>query len=265
MLSALFCFIKDTDIGHGRVLWSKKELCFRSFTGWQGEKNGSLEMDCGDGGDLDSSRHLDSSAVFIGIDRGLKRRGAGIKTHVLVCLGSAIVMLTSEYMFRTFPSAKADMARMGAQVISGIGFLGVGTIMVTGRNQVRGLTTAACLWVCACEGLAAGIGFVDGAFYGLILIAVTLKLLTRVDTMIHEHAKVFDFYLEFTSSRCVGAFMDTMRSKDVKIVSFDIAKNKLKGEGPSATMSVEVQDKSLRKTLLGDIQAMEEIRFAEEL
>ena len=133
--------------------------------------------------------------MFIGIDRGLKRRGAGIKTHVLVCLGSAIVMLTSEYMFRTFPSAKADMARMGAQVISGIGFLGVGTIMVTGRNQVRGLTTAACLWVCACEGLAAGIGFVDGAFYGLILIAVTLKLLTRVDTMIHEHAKVFDFYL----------------------------------------------------------------------
>ena len=164
--------------------------------------------------------------MFIGIDRGLKRRGAGIKTHVLVCLGSAIVMLTSEYMFRTFPSAKADMARMGAQVISGIGFLGVGTIMVTGRNQVRGLTTAACLWVCACEGLAAGIGFVDGAFYGLILIAVTLKLLTRVDTMIHEHAKVFDFYLEFTSSRCVGAFMDTMRSKDVKIVSFDIAKGR---------------------------------------
>ena len=164
--------------------------------------------------------------MFIGIDRGLKRRGAGIKTHVLVCLGSALVMLTSEYMFRTFPSAKADMARMGAQVIS---------------------------------------GFVDGAVYGLILIAVTLKLLTRVDTMIHEHAKVFDFYLEFTSSRCVGAFMDTMRSKNVKIVSFDIAKNKLKGEGPSATMSVEVQDKSLRKTLLSDIQAMEEIRFAEEL
>ena len=154
---------------------------------------------------------------------------------------------------------------MGAQVISGVGFLGVGTIMVTGRNQVRGLTTAACLWVCACEGLAAGIGFVVGAVYGLILIAVTLKLLTRVDTMIHEHAKVFDFYLEFTSSRCVGAFMDTMRSKNVKIVSFDIAKNKLKGEGPSATMSVEVQDKSLRKTLLSDIQAMEEIRFAEEL
>lgn len=104
--------------------------------------------------------------MFIGIDRGLKRRGAGIKTHVLVCLGATLVMLTSEYMFRTFPDAKADMARLGAQVISGVGFLGVGTIMVTGRNQVRGLTTAACLWISACEGLAAGIGFVEGAHMG---------------------------------------------------------------------------------------------------
>ncbi len=252
-------------------MWSKKRLCFRSFTGWQGEKNGSLKWIVETAATWTAVgiwiRLLFSLAVgmFIGIDRGLKRRGAGIKTHVLVCLGSAIVMLTSEYMFGHFRPRKRTWRGWAHRLSAASDFLGVGTIMVTGRNQVRGLTTAACLWVCACEGLAAGIGFVDGAFYGLILIAVTLKLLTRVDTMIHEHAKVFDFYLEFTSSRCVGAFMDTMRSKDVKIVSFDIAKNKLKGEGPSATMSVEVQDKSLRKTLLGDIQAMEEIRFAEEL
>ena len=203
--------------------------------------------------------------MFIGIDRGLKRRGAGIKTHVLVCLGATLVMLTSEYMFRTFPDAKADMARLGAQVISGVGFLGVGTIMVTGRNQVRGLTTAACLWISACEGLAAGIGFVEGAAYGLVLIALTLKLLTKVDAMIHNHAKVFDFYLEFNTSSGVGTFMDTMRTKDIRIVSFDIAKSRLKGEGPSATMSIEVQDKTLRKTLLSNIQSMEERRFAEEL
>lgn len=70
------------------------------------------------------------AGMFIEIDRGLKRRGAGIKTHVLVCLGSAIVMLTSEYMFRTFPSAKADMARM-AQVIGGTDFV-ASAIMATG-------------------------------------------------------------------------------------------------------------------------------------
>ena len=102
------------------------------------------------------------TGTVIGIDRGLKRRGAGIKTHALVCLGSALVMLTSEYMSMNFEQ-KADLARLGAQVISGVGFLGVGTILVTEKQRVRGLTTAAGLWACACVGLAIGIGFVEGA------------------------------------------------------------------------------------------------------
>ncbi|MBQ7795651.1 MAG: MgtC/SapB family protein [Lachnospiraceae bacterium] len=203
--------------------------------------------------------------LVIGIDRALKRRSAGVKTHVLVCMGSALVMLTSEYLMRTFPDAKADLTRMGAQVISGVGFLGVGTIMVTGRNQVRGLTTAACLWVCACVGLAAGAGFVEGTVYALILIVVTLKVLTKVDIMVHERANVFSFYLEFNANKSVVGFMDEMRQKNVRISSFDVTKNKIKGEGPSATMTVEVKDKELKKTLLHDIQAMEYVRYAEEL
>ena len=203
--------------------------------------------------------------LVIGIDRALKRRSAGVKTHVLVCMGSALVMLTSEYLMRTFPDAKADLTRMGAQVISGVGFLGVGTIMVTGRNQVRGLTTAACLWVCACVGLAAGAGFVEGTVYALILIIVTLKVLTKVDIMVHERANVFSFYLEFNANKSVVGFMDEMRQKNVRISSFDVTKNKIKGEGPSATMTVEVKDKELKKTLLHDIQAMEYVRYAEEL
>ena len=109
--------------------------------------------------------------MIIGIDRAMKRRSAGIKTHVLVCMGSALVMLTSEYLVRTFPDTKSDLTRMGAQVISGVGFLGVGTIMITGRNQIRGLTTAACLWICASgeDRLLAAvnkwlIGHADGGF-----------------------------------------------------------------------------------------------------
>lgn len=203
--------------------------------------------------------------LVIGIDRAMKRRSAGVKTHVLVCMGSALVMLTSEYLVRTFPEAKADITRMGAQVISGVGFLGVGTIMITGRNQVRGLTTAACLWICACVGLAAGAGFVEGAAYALILIVVTLKVLARVDVIVHERANVFSFYLEFNVNKSVAGFIDEMRMKDVRISSFDVTKNKIKGEGPSATMTVEVRDKELKKTLLHDIQAMEYVRYAEEL
>lgn len=79
----------------------------------------------------------------------MKRRGAGIKTHSLVCLGSTLVMLTSEYMAMNFDQ-KADLARLGAQVISGVGFLGVGTILVTEKQRIKGLMTAAGLWTCAC-------------------------------------------------------------------------------------------------------------------
>lgn len=203
--------------------------------------------------------------VLIGIDRGLKRRGAGIKTHALVCVGSALVMLTSEYISIQFPDIKADMARMGAQVISGVGFLGVGTIMVTGKNQVRGLTTAAGLWACACVGLAAGIGFLEGATYALILIVITLKLLTKIDVLIHNHATIFDFYLEFNSNRSIASFVDSLRQMDLRIVTFDISKGKIKGEGPSAVLTVEIHNKKLREDLLNQIRTMECVRFVEEL
>ena len=76
------------------------------------------------------------SGTLIGIDRGMKRRGAGIKTHVLVCLGATLVMMTGQYIVDCF-GTRQEVARLGAQVISGVGFLGVGTIIVTGRNQVR--------------------------------------------------------------------------------------------------------------------------------
>ena len=81
--------------------------------------------------------------VVIGLDREYRNKGAGIKTHVLVCLGSAMTMIVSEYVAMRFPEVRADMNRIGAQVVSGVGFLGVGTILVTHRNEVRGLTTAA--------------------------------------------------------------------------------------------------------------------------
>lgn len=203
--------------------------------------------------------------VMIGIDRGLKRRGAGIKTHALVCLGSALVMITSQYISIYFSDGRSDMARMGAQVISGVGFLGAGTIMVTGRNQIKGLTTAAGLWVCACVGLTAGIGFLEGAAYALILIVITLKLLTKIDVVIHNHASVFDYYLEFTSSRSIASFIDTLRKTDAKVVSFDISKGKIKGEGPSAILTMEIHNKRLREELPDQLRAMECVRYMEEL
>ena len=101
---------------------------------------------------------------LIGIDRGAKKRGGGARTDAAVCLGAAMVMMTAQYMDIRFPGS-TDISRMAAQVVSGVGFLGAGSIIVAGR-QVKGLTSAASIWICACVGLAAGIGFVDGAVMG---------------------------------------------------------------------------------------------------
>lgn len=202
--------------------------------------------------------------VIIGIDRGMKRRGAGIKTHTLVCLGATLVMVTGQYIYVNF-NGTGDIARLGAQVISGVGFLGVGTIIVTGRNQVRGLTTAAGLWACACIGLAIGIGFVEGAVVTFLLVILTLNVLTRIDVLLHKYAKVFDLYIEFETNKSVAVFIDEMHKENIKLSSFELGKSKIKGEGPNAIVSVEVPDKKKRPRLMDIIREMECVKFVEEL
>lgn len=201
--------------------------------------------------------------LVVGIDRELKRRGAGIKTHVLVCVGAAAVMITSEYLMVKF-GGDLDISRMGAQVISGVGFLGVGTIIVTGRNQVRGLTTAASLWVCACVGLAAGVGYVEGVLIALILLIFTLRILGKLDVVVRRHAKVFDLYLEFTDNKGLTKFVEKMREEQNKITVLQIGKGDV-GEGPNAVVSLEIKDHSKRPGLIDDLRCLEYIRFVEEL
>ena len=144
-----------------------------------------------------------AAGTLIGIDRGMKRRGAGIKTHVLVCLGATLVMMTGQYTFNYFGQGH-DVSRLGAQVISGVGFLGVGTIIVTGRNQVRGLTTAAGLWACACIGLALGIGFYEGAFVMLLLVLLTFVDLHGLTGMFIPTPAFWSFISKWTVPRVLS-------------------------------------------------------------
>ena len=98
---------------------------------------------------------------IIGIEREYKHRPAGIRTHILICLGAAMTTLTSQYLYLEMHYL-TDLSRLGAQVIAGIGFLGAGTIIVTRGNRIRGLTTAAGLWASAVVGLALGGGILRG-------------------------------------------------------------------------------------------------------
>ncbi len=114
---------------------------------------------------------------FIGYEREHSHRPAGFRTHILVAVGSALVMLTSVYIYDT-QGMTGDVTRMSAQVLSGIGFLGAGTILREGFS-VKGLTTAASLWAVACIGIAVGAGFYAGAFVATVVIYLTLNSLKR--------------------------------------------------------------------------------------
>ncbi|NLG05317.1 MAG: MgtC/SapB family protein [Clostridia bacterium] len=204
------------------------------------------------------------SGIVIGIDRGMKRRGAGIKTHVLVCLGATMVMMTGQYVNFYFGQSH-DLTRMGAQVVSGIGFLGVGTIIVTGRNQVKGLTTAAGLWACACIGLAIGVGFYEGAGVMLVLVIMTLIILEKLDSYVFYHSKVLELYVELDSLKHVSEFLKTIRKHDVKITHFEINRTKVKRDYITAMINIELHQVSEREKTLAFLREIEGVLYIEDL
>lgn len=161
---------------------------------------------------------------ILGIERGRKRRPAGFRTYMLVCMGATLVMITNLYLNVIFP--ESDPARMGAQVISGIGFLGVGTIIVTGRNKVKGLTTAAGLWAAACVGLAIGIGFYSGAIIGGIFTFVTMAALQSLDEKVMASTRILNIYVEFAQLSYLGTFITFTKENDFKISDLEINRTK---------------------------------------
>ncbi|MDD5409021.1 MAG: MgtC/SapB family protein [Candidatus Omnitrophica bacterium] len=118
---------------------------------------------------------------LIGLERQAHRREAGLRTHILVALGSCLIMLTSLYVFDIYKDKVAlDPARIAAGVITGIGFLGAGTI-IREPEGIRGLTTAASLWVVSGIGLAVGCGFNKMAVYATVLVLIVLHLLRNIE------------------------------------------------------------------------------------
>ncbi len=127
---------------------------------------------------------------LIGIERELKqKKGAGFRTHILVCIGSCLIMLTSIYVFDIYKDISVfDPSRMAAAVVTGVGFLCAGTIIRQG-DSVAGLTTAASLWISAAIGLAVGCGFYQGAFVGTLVVLLTLLVLRRFEYKISKTKK----------------------------------------------------------------------------
>lgn len=158
------------------------------------------------------------------------------------------------------------MSRLGAQVISGIGFLGAGTIIITGRNQVRGLTTAAGLWASACVGLAIGIGFYEGAVVGGITIFCVMTILHKLDERMRKNSKQLDLYLEFDSPVGLGSFISLAKESSLEISDIQIIKNKTTGKKvTSVLLSVKSKQNQSHADVLQRLGCVDGLNCIEEV
>ena len=201
---------------------------------------------------------------IIGFERGKAGRPAGLRTHILVCLGATLAIMVNQFVYEEF--GISDPTRLGAQVISGIGFLGAGTIIVTGRHQVKGLTTAAGLWATACMGLAIGIGFYKAAIFTCILIAFVTIVLHRLDNFALSKSKVLDVYMELSKSASITAVLDVLRATEVHIDSIELVKPSYDTNASvAAIMTLRLKRKRVRLDVVTAICAIDGVEFAEEI
>lgn len=200
----------------------------------------------------------------IGLERGMQNRPAGLRTYMLVCVGSCLIMMTNQYIYQC--TGVGDPVRMSAQVVSGIGFLGAGTIVVTRRSQIKGLTTAAGLWACAAAGLALGIGFYEGALVGGASIFVVLTLLQRWDNMMRQTGKNLEIYVEIAESVALGDFLRHVRSLNVEFSNINVESDTVLNDGVRAfTVTLKSKRRESHLLLISEIRKFRGVEYLEEL
>ena len=210
----------------------------------------------------------------IGFERGRKRRPAGFRTYMLVCVGSAMTMILSAYLAVMASSVWAeagisvstDLSRFGAQVINGIGFLGAGTIIVTGRQQVKGMTTAAGLWASACMGLCIGAGFFLPAFICCIFIIITVVILSRLERFILSRSRNINLYVEFEDINDLSDVIEKIKRYDTRIFDVEVTKAKYsETKYPNAIFTMRLAKKVSHPTIMAAISEIDTVRSIEEL
>ena len=183
---------------------------------------------------------------------------------MVVCVGATLVMMTNEYLCKLYGTG--DVARLGAQVINGIGFLGAGTIITTGHNRVKGLTTAAGLWTSACIGLAIGSGYYEGAIIGTLAIVVIMVVLHSFDRRLTNNTKAIILYVEFTKMSIIRSLVGFARENNIKVEDVEIEQaNNTMGAKMAAVVTLRLSSKENHLELIEKINSLEGIIFAEEI
>lgn len=202
---------------------------------------------------------------IIGIEREFRRRPAGFRTHILICLGAAMTTLTSQYLLLIM-HYYTDVARLGAQVIAGIGFIGAGTIIVTRRQKVKGLTTAAGLWTSAIIGLCFGCGFYEGGLIATVLLLVTELFFTRIEYYLMRKMPEVNLYMEYSNKLCLENVLSLYREYNIKVLSVEITRQAgNENHNTCAVLSLRLNKKTTLEWLIMQMYAADGMVLVEEV
>ncbi len=202
---------------------------------------------------------------LIGWERVVRRHSAGIRTFALVSLGSAVAAVLNLYL-AILPGLNADVSRIPAGVVSGIGFLGAGTIIVTGRNQIKGLTTAASLWVASCMGMAFGAGYLSVGFVCFALVMIANIILVHVSTSIEENSRYVSLYVEVEETNGVKKLRKRITEMGYQINSMNKTKDKtLLGTDSALMIELDFGSKHSHQQLIDELNNMDFVSYVEEV
>lgn len=200
---------------------------------------------------------------LIGMEREKSKRPAGFRTHILVCVGACMTALIGLFVWHEMGDV-TDPVRISAQVISGIGFLGVGTILVKEHDHITGLTTAAGLWTTAAIGIACGYGFYSAALLGTLVVAITSAILFKLEKGTRRRNCVRSIYLEIMGTKYVNEYTDwfvqELRAKNILIVA---PRSAIK-HNVGVEVILSVTDEEGVKAVLEKIREKEKVAFAIE-
>ncbi len=210
---------------------------------------------------------------IIGINRGRKNRPAGIRTHMIICMGSALTIILGIYFSQMVARgvwgvenmANTDVTRLGAQVINGIGFIGVGSIIITGKQQVKGLTTAAGLWASACMGLAIGAGFYLAALIGCLFILLTVVFFSYLENIMFSNSRHINIYVEFEHMDCISSVIGVLNKKNIEIRDVDISKASEEISSDRAVFYLVLPKKMTHEEVITSVASESRVRSVEEL
>uniref|UniRef100_UPI004056ADA6 MgtC/SapB family protein n=1 Tax=Agathobacter sp. TaxID=2021311 RepID=UPI004056ADA6 len=200
----------------------------------------------------------------LGVERGRKKRPAGFRTYMLVCLGATLAMMINDYVCIKYGTG--DPTRLGAQVISGIGFLGAGTIITTGHNRVKGLTTAAGLWAAACIGLAIGVGYYEGAVVGTGMIVLIMVLLQSFDRRISFSPKLLFLYVELENISAIKKIKAYTKEQNISVIDMETEMSHgLENYKAASMITLNISGKSTHEEIIAEISHMEGVIYVEEI